>query len=121
MSKPPAKSTVHAKPPPADETRLSVQALCRGELTVRVTAVTAAVARPAPPHVALRYGRVLLYLEDRAALDALADAVTRALHLGDQVFGPATDLFTEAEAADRTYCARTGHYPNKGRVTPFPV
>jgi hypothetical protein len=41
---------------------------------------------------ALRYGRVLLYLEDIAALDALVDAVEVAYNLREEVFGASPDL-----------------------------
>ena len=49
--------------------------------------MTGAAARQGAAHIALRYGRVLLYLEDRAALDALVDAVEAAYELREQVFG----------------------------------
>jgi hypothetical protein len=67
---------------------IAIQALCRGPFDWRVQGVTGAAARQGAEHVALRYGRVLLYLEDRAALDALVAAGEAAYELGEEVFGP---------------------------------
>ena len=44
---------------------IAIQALCRRALDWRVQGVTGAAARKGQAHIALRYGRVLLYLEDR--------------------------------------------------------
>jgi hypothetical protein len=71
---------------------VATQALCRGELDWRVQGVTGAAARKGKAHIALRFGRVLLYLEDMAALDALVDAVEAAYDLREQVFGIGPDL-----------------------------
>ena len=67
---------------------IAIQALCRGPFDWRVQGVTGAAARQGQAHIALRYGRILIYLEDRAALDALVDAVEAAYELREQVFGP---------------------------------
>jgi hypothetical protein len=56
---------------------IAIQALCRGPFDWRVRGVTGAAARQGTAHIALRYARVLLYLEDRAALDALVAAGKR--------------------------------------------
>lgn len=66
---------------------VAIQALCRGELDWRVQGVTGAAARKGQAHIALRFGRVLLYLEDRAALETLVDAVEAAYELREEVFG----------------------------------
>jgi hypothetical protein len=66
---------------------VATQAMCRGELDWRVQGVTGAAARRGPAHIALRFGRVLLYLEDRAALETLVDAVEAAYELREEVFG----------------------------------
>jgi hypothetical protein len=71
---------------------VATQALCRGELDWRVQGVTGAAARKGQAHIALRYGRVLIYLEDIAALDALVDAVEAAYELREQVFDSGQDL-----------------------------
>jgi len=52
-----------------------------------VQGVTGAAARKGQAHIALRYGRVLLYLEDQAALETLVDAVEAAYELREEVFG----------------------------------
>jgi len=76
---------------------------------VRVHGVTTVASRTGREHLAVTVGRVLLYLEDRAALDALVDAVRRAEALA--VFGPVDDGFTRAEARERAVIAKTGRPP----------
>jgi len=71
---------------------IAIQTLCRGELDWRVQGVTGAAARRGQAHIALRFGRVLLYLEDMAALDMLVNAVEAAYDLREQVFGSGHDL-----------------------------
>jgi hypothetical protein len=61
----------------------------------------------AGPTLPLRYGRVLLYLEDMAALDALVDAVEAAYELREQVFGAEHDL-PEAARVGRSSFERDG-------------
>jgi hypothetical protein len=51
-------------------------------------------------HLAVTVGRLLLILEDRAALNAVRDAVDRAEKFADDVFGAETDEFTWAERAE---------------------
>lgn len=82
---------------------IAIQALCHGPLDWRVHGVTGAAARPGREHIALRYGRVLLYLEDRAALVALTGAVQAAHDLCDRVFGEPEDAFTETERRSRRH------------------
>ena len=96
---------------------IAIQALCHGAIDWRVQGVTGAAARPGREHIALRYGRVLLYVEDRAALAALADAVDAASKLRDRVFGPPEDAFTKAE---RTSRRRFEHSGSHRRRTPKP-
>jgi len=75
---------------------------------VRVHGVTTVASRTGREHLAVTVGRVLLYLEDRAALAALVEAVRRAQALADAVFGPVDDGFARAEARERTAVAKTG-------------
>jgi hypothetical protein len=82
---------------------IAIQALCRGELDWRVQGVTGAAARKGQAHIALRFGRVLLYLEDMAALDALVDAVEAAYDLREQVFGGGPDLPETAQAGQSSF------------------
>jgi hypothetical protein len=90
------------------ECTIAIQALCRGELETAVMAVTGAAARPGHEHISLRFGRVLLYLEDRAALEALVQIVERASAMADKVFGEVEDAFVEAEQRERLRIVRTG-------------
>jgi hypothetical protein len=92
---------------------IAIQALCRGAFDWRVQGVTGAAARQGQAHIAVRYGRVLLYLEDRAALEALVDAVEAAYQLGDEVFGPASGRFLDEgrparSSADQELAAADG-------------
>lgn len=58
----------------------------------------------------VKFTRVLIYLEDRAALDSLARAVGQAVDLGTATFSPPNDTFAEAEAAARRRFERTGDF-----------
>jgi hypothetical protein len=87
---------------------IAIQAQCHGALDWRVHGVTGAAARPGREHITLRYGRVLIYVEDRAALAALADAVQAACNLCDRVFGPPEDAFTKAERMSRRRFEHSG-------------
>ena len=53
---------------------------------VRVQAVTPP-AGPGHGQIAIRLARVLIYLNDREALDSLLDASLRASEFGDEAFG----------------------------------
>lgn len=79
------------------ETRIASNALCRGPIDTRVEAVPGQAARFGKAHIVVRFGGLLFYLEDRAALDALSAAVTKANGFAEAVFGPVEDAFTVAE------------------------
>ena len=96
---------------PAVNNRLVCQALCQGPLEPKVTAVSGAAARTGQAHIAVRYGRLLLYLEDRAALEALSRAVGRAEELATTVFGPPEDAFEETRQVALRLFERTGKLP----------
>lgn len=89
--------------------RVAAQAHCYGAIETSVVAVAGAVARPGQAHIAIRYGRVLIYVEDHAALASLAGAVRQALEMAEAVFGPIEDAFTEAEREARQRFERTGN------------
>jgi hypothetical protein len=76
--------------------RVIAQALCAGPVPTTVRAVTGQAARDGRSHIAVRFGSLLLYLEDREALDALSHTVERAASLADRAFGPVEDSFTQA-------------------------
>jgi hypothetical protein len=91
---------------PAHEHRLGsceviASARLRGDQESRVQGMTSVASPTGEAHIALRVGRVLLYLQDRDALDALRRAVRTAEGLADGVYGPVEDGFTRAEARAR--------------------
>lgn len=91
---------------PAHEHRLGTceviaSARLRGDQESRVQGMTSVTSPTGEAHIALRVGRVLLFLEDRKALDALRRAVRTAGGLADVVYGPVDDGFTRAEARAR--------------------
>lgn len=96
-------------PPSFPSCIVSTQALCFGEIETSVFAVARSAARPGErTHIGIKYGRVLIYLEDRAALESLANAVEQALEMAGAVYGPLRDAFTEVEARARQRFERTG-------------
>ncbi len=92
---------------------IAVTARLVGDQPIRVQGVTSIASRTRREHLAVTVGRVLLYLEDRAALDALTMAVRRAGEYADEVFGPVPDAFTQAERRDRARAAKTGRPPQQ--------
>lgn len=68
---------------------IAAQAICAGMQEVRVTGVGPAVAGAGREHIVVRIGRVLVYVEDRAALDSFQDGWQQAAAYADVVFGPA--------------------------------
>ncbi len=69
------------------ECRVAAQATARGEQQFRVLGYTAKASPTGKPYIAVRVGRVLLYIEDRAALDCFVQAWKKAERFGDKVFG----------------------------------
>jgi hypothetical protein len=57
----------------------------RGDQPSKAQGVTAFVARTGEAHIALQLSKVLVYIEDRAAFDALTRAVAKAEALADAV------------------------------------
>jgi len=66
--------------------RVAVQAVLEGTQEIRVQAATAS-AGPGHGQIAVRVGRLLMYINDREALDSFLDAWQQAADLGDQAFG----------------------------------
>lgn len=66
--------------------RVAVQAVLEGMQEVRVQAATAA-AGPGHGQIAIRVGRILIYVNDREALDSFLDAWQQAADLGNNAFG----------------------------------
>ena len=71
------------------EARMTVaaQAVCAGPQDLRVSAMTPEATGRGYGHVCLRVGRMLVYLEDRDALDAWSCAIRQAQALADRAFG----------------------------------
>lgn len=70
-----------------DRCRVAVQAVTEGLQDVRVQAATP-LAGPGHGQIAVRVGRVLVYVNDREALESFLDARTQAEGLADKAFGP---------------------------------
>lgn len=90
---------------------LIAQAICRGPLETHVTAVSGVAARTGSAHVSIRYGRLLIYVEDWAALEALIEAVDRAEELGGRVLGPRGTAEETTRRAAMQRFERTGKAP----------
>ena len=67
--------------------RVAAQAIVEGMQDIRVEAATA-LAGPGHGQIAVRVGRLLVYLNDREALESFTDAWRRAEALADKAFGP---------------------------------
>jgi len=87
MSRRPNLQLVRERPP---EQKCSIAATVSmaGRQEVQVRGVTAMASPRGFGHVAIRVGRVLLYVEDRDALEALQEAVRRAVEVAEPVFEP---------------------------------
>ena len=83
------------------------QARYAGEQELSIMGVASGGSSTGCPYISVRVGRVLLYIEDRAALISWTEAWRRTLDLADGVFGPACDSFSEAAAAERCRFERT--------------
>lgn len=57
----------------------------------------------------IKFGRLLIYLEDCAALERLARAVGQAVDLREAIFSPPRDAFAKAEIAARRRFERNGN------------
>jgi hypothetical protein len=73
----------------APTNRMAVQAILTGPQDHQVIAVTGRAARNGTPHIAIRIDRLLVYVEDRAALESCVLAWGQAIELADRLFPPA--------------------------------
>ncbi|MCU1679234.1 MAG: hypothetical protein JWM93_3992 [Frankiales bacterium] len=92
------------------ECRVATQAIFTGDQDSNVRGVTEGAAVNGRAHIAVRVGRVLVYVEDRAALSAWVNAWSDAAALGEQVF-PWDDSIAEAQRRERDQIAQTGLMP----------
>jgi hypothetical protein len=67
--------------------RVAAQAIVEGTQDIRVAAATP-LAGPGHGQIAVRVGRLLVYVNEREALDSFVDAWRRAEALADKAFGP---------------------------------
>lgn len=67
--------------------RIAAQAVMEGTQDHRVQAVTA-LAGPGHGQIAVRVGVLLIYLNDREALNSFLEAWQQAADLADKAFGP---------------------------------
>ena len=74
-------------PLPAEKQRFGIQVVLSGLQDVQVIARSASAAGKAHGTIAVRIGRVLVYVEDRDALLSLSSAVAKARELQDGAFG----------------------------------
>lgn len=94
------------------ECRVAVQAIFCGDQDVFVQGVTKAVARNNREHVAVGVGRVLIYIEDRAALSAWERAISEAKAVVETVF-PWDDEIEDAQRRESDYIAKHGYPPRE--------
>jgi len=73
---------------PEPRMQVATQAVFAGPQDHRVSAVTAEASGRGYGHITIRVGRILVYLEDRDALQAWTTAIGRAAELADSAFGP---------------------------------
>ena len=66
--------------------RIAVQAVLEGMQEVRVQGVTP-LTGPGHGQIAIRLGRVRMYVNDREALDSLLDAWQQAADMAEKAFG----------------------------------
>ncbi len=73
---------------PQPRMQVAIQAIFAGPQEHRVCAMTPQASGRGYGHIAVRVGRVLVYLEDRDALQAWTTAIDKAADLADAAFGP---------------------------------
>ncbi len=73
---------------PQPRMQVATQAIFAGPQDHRVFAMTPQASGRGYGHIAVRVGRVLVYLEDRDALQAWTTAIGKATDLADAAFGP---------------------------------
>lgn len=67
---------------------LATQAVMAGNQDIRVLAANGRDNGLGHGHIAVRVGRLLVYVHDREALEAFTDAWAKAADLADAAFGP---------------------------------
>ena len=89
--------------------RVAVQIIFSGDQPCSVRAVVAAASRDGQAHVAVRIGRLLFYITDRAALASWQSAWRRAEELAERVFPEERDAIWQGKQADRRFFEATGN------------
>ncbi len=73
---------------PKPRMQVATQVLFAGPQDHRVFAMTPEATGRGYGHIAVRVGRVLVYLEDRQSLEAWTTAIGKATDLAEAAFGP---------------------------------
>ena len=73
---------------PDPRSSIAAQAVMAGPQDLRVRAATPSATGLGHGYVVLRVGRLLVYLEDRDALDTWREALRQAIELSDEAYGP---------------------------------
>lgn len=76
------------KKPPKHRCSVAATVVLSGIQDIAVRGVTATASPRGYGHIAVRVGRILVYLEDRDSFNAMVEAMQRAEHVADQVFQP---------------------------------
>jgi hypothetical protein len=101
MPRPQAVPQSQQAPDPNAYCQVIAQARIGGYHEVSVMGVPAGASATSQPYIAVRVGRILLYVENREALLSLTAAWRRVLDLADGVFAPGDDIFTEVAELER--------------------
>ena len=107
-TRPPATSTVRDRRKDQWRCDVAAQAVLRGIQDVSVTAVSFVASGNGVGRIAVRVGRVLVYVEDRDSLNASLAAWARAAELAESAFGP---LFNAKKAETAARIRRDGGTP----------
>lgn len=89
--------------------RVAAQAVCHGGQHIKVMAVAGTASGNGQAHIAVRVGRVLVYVADREALRCFVAAWSQAERMGTRVFPEDPDVVWRAKQADRRHFERTGN------------
>lgn len=95
------------------EMRVAAQAIVSGYQETDVRSYTQAASPTGKPYVVCRIGRILLYLEDRDAVETFVEAFDRARQHADAVF---PSPYAEADA--RSDRRRMAHFERGGKPPP---
>jgi hypothetical protein len=102
-------STVRPKRSETYRHDIAAQVIAAGDQDVNVLAVAACNSGNGIGYIAVRVGRILIYVHDRDSLNSFRDAWKRAEALADNAFGP---LFATPQSETAARIRRDGGTPN---------